>query len=334
MYFKISDKDKILVKCIQSQIKHKINSTNEQKIGINILSVSLFLNTIYFLILSLSKISMKNIKLVATDLDGTFLKDDRTISKKNLAALSSLGEKGVVRVVATGRNLHKVKEVIKEDIPFDYIVFSSGAGVFDWKHKKHIFNHNIENESVQKLIAWFVAQKINFHAFFPVPDNHKHWYFRGDKSCDEFERYFQFNNTFAYDLKCNGIIKTNLCQFLVIIPEDGDKFEKLKNKIELLCSEIRVVRTSSPITKGYIWVEVFHKSVSKGNGVKHICDLLGIKYAETIGIGNDYNDFDLLDFTAHSFITENAPIEIAGKYQKAPSNENDAFAFVTQPLLK
>ena len=276
---------------------------------------------------------MKNIKLVATDLDGTFLKNNRTISSKNLEALHNLGENGVVRVAATGRNLHKVEEVINTDIPFDFIVFSSGAGVFDWKHKKHIYNRNIEKESSQKLINYFIERKLNFHAFFPVPENHKHWYFRGEKSCDEFERYFQFNNAFAYDLIQNGIPETNLCQFLIIIPEDEGKFEKLKNEIEAISPEIRVIRTSSPITKGYIWIEVFQKSVSKGNGIKHICDLLDIEYTDTIGIGNDYNDFDLLDFTGHSFITENAPVEISNLYKSAPSNENDAFAFVTQPIL-
>ena len=78
---------------------------------------------------------MKNIRLVATDLDGTFLKDNKTISRKNLDALHRLGEKDITRVAATGRNLKKTKEVLKDHIPFDFIVFSSGAGVYNWKEK-------------------------------------------------------------------------------------------------------------------------------------------------------------------------------------------------------
>ncbi len=73
--------------------------------------------------------------------------------------------------------------------------------------------------------------------------------------------------------------------------------------------------------------------ILKGNGVKHICNLLDINYTNTIGIGNDYNDLDLLDFTEHSFITENAPAEINKLYKSAPSNENDAFAFISLPIL-
>jgi hydroxymethylpyrimidine pyrophosphatase-like HAD family hydrolase len=111
------------------------------------------------------------------------------------------------------------------------------------------------------------------------------------------------------------------------------KFEKLKTEIEAQSGEIRVIRSSSPVTKGYIWVEVFHREVSKGHGVDHLCNLLGVKRNETFGIGNDYNDLDLLHFTAHSFLTENAPPEIKGKFTSVPSNENDAFAYAVKPLL-
>jgi hydroxymethylpyrimidine pyrophosphatase-like HAD family hydrolase len=124
-----------------------------------------------------------------------------------------------------------------------------------------------------------------------------------------------------------------MCQFLVIIPENEEKFRKLKNKIESICPEIRVIRASSPITKGFIWIEIFHHSVSKGNGIKHICELLGIQSEQTIGIGNDYNDFDLLEFTGFSFLTENAPHEIKHRYPNTSSNENDAFANTIQPIL-
>ncbi|MCG6187661.1 HAD-IIB family hydrolase [Maribellus maritimus] len=276
---------------------------------------------------------MNNVKLVATDLDGTFLKNDRTISKKNLEALRLLGQKDIVRVVATGRNLKKVHEVIPPDTPFDYIVYSSGAGVFNWKEQKEMFHRNIIQSSAQKLLKYFIQRDISFHAFFPAPGNHNHWYFRGDNSCREFEKYFDFNKAYSYELKPTKLPETELCQFLVIIKEDKYHFEKLKIEIEAICEHIRVIRTSSPITAGYIWIEIFHQSVSKGNGVKHICDLLGIGQKQTLGIGNDFNDLDLLGFTQHSFFTENAPSELKEIYPHAPSNENDAFAHVIQPIV-
>lgn len=276
--------------------------------------------------------TINNIKLVATDLDGTFLKNDRTVSCKNLEALHYLGEKKIVRVAATGRNLKKVRDVLTQQIPFDYIVYSSGAGVIKWQTGESLLSQNLAKKSVNKLLEYFIKENLNFHAFFPTPENHKHWFFRGNYYCEEFERYFSFNSAFAYPLNSNDLPNTEMCQFLVMIPEDEQQFQKMSSDIEALCAEIRVIRASSPITKGYIWIEIFHRSVSKGNGIRHICNLLEIDHKHTLSIGNDYNDFDLLEFTSYSFLTENSPPEIKHIYPVAPSNEEDAFAWVTQHI--
>ncbi len=277
---------------------------------------------------------MKNSKLVATDLDGTFLRNDHSISKKSLESLRLLGEKQIVRVVATGRNLRKVMEVIPNHIPFDYIVYSSGAGVYDWKKREHLYHQNISSSSSNRLIQYFVEQDYNFYAFDEAPENHRLWYHRGEQECEEFNRYFSFHRSVQQQLPTNGELAGGLCQFMLIIPENETVFEQMKTDIEERFEEVRVIRASSPISKGYIWVEVFHREVSKGNGVGHLCEMLGIFPEETVGIGNDFNDLDLLRFTGHSFIAANAPEAIRNSFKAAPSNEEDAFAFAVQPLLQ
>ncbi len=277
---------------------------------------------------------MKNSKLVATDLDGTFLRNDHSISEKSLESLRLLGEKQVVRVVATGRNLRKVMEVIPEHVPFDYIVYSSGAGVYDWTKKEHLYHKNISSSSSNRLIHYFVEQDYNFYAFDEAPENHRLWYHRGKQECEEFNRYFSFHNSVSQQLPSKGELANGLCQFMLIIPEDEAVFEKMKAEIEQRFDEIRVIRSSSPVTKGYIWMEVFHREVSKGNGVGQLCEMLGMSPEETVGVGNDYNDLDLLRFTGHSFIAANAPEEIRDWFKPAPSNEDDAFAYAVQPLLQ
>ena len=278
--------------------------------------------------------SLKKIKLVATDLDGTFLKNDRSISVGNLNALDRLGEKKIIRVVATGRNLRKVMEVIPAEVPFDFIVYSSGAGIYNWQEKKHMYHKNISRETSNQLIEYFRKKDYNFYAFDEAPENHRLWFHKGEQDCEEFNLYFSFHNSFSEQLPTDRELKNGLCQFMLIIPEDEVKFASLKAEIEAQSSEIRVIRSSSPVTKGYIWVEVFHREVSKGHGVNHLCNILNVHQDETFGIGNDYNDLDLLYFTAHSFLTENAPQEIRRKFTSVPSNENDAFAYAVKPLLQ
>ncbi len=277
--------------------------------------------------------TMENIKLVATDLDGTFLKNDRTISSRNLEALHRLGDKGILRVAATGRNMRKVMEVIDDSVPFDYIIYSSGAGIYNWQEKQHVFQQNIESEAAFQLSEYFRNKNYNFSVFAPAPDNHRLWFHKGGAECEEFNRFFSFHDTWSEVLPVNGAFRKGLCQFLLIIPENEENFSSLKKEIEFQSDQIRVIRSSSPVTKGYIWVEVFHHEVSKGQGVKHLCHLLSIPPEDTAGIGNDYNDLDLLSFTAHSFIADNAPVPVKKLYQPVPSNEEDAFYHAVQPLL-
>ena len=276
---------------------------------------------------------IKDIKLVATDLDGTFLKTDRSISSGNLEALHRLGEKGIIRVAATGRNMRKVMEVLSPEVPFDYIVFSSGAGIYDWKNRRHIFRRNIELEAAGLLISYFKSKDYNFSAFAPAPDNHRLWFHKGSTECEEFNRFFSFHNSHADVLPLNGSIDSGLCQFLLIIPENEQEFIRLKTEIEVQSEEIRVIRATSPVSENYIWVEVFHRDVSKGYGVEHLCSLLSVGPEQTMGLGNDYNDLDLLGFTAHSFVTGNAPLAVRQLFNVVPDNDSDAFAHAVQPLL-
>lgn len=271
---------------------------------------------------------MNKIRLVATDLDGTFLKNDKSISQPNVDALLYLGRNRIVRVVATGRNLKKVREVIPDGVPFDFVVYSSGAGVYDCHDKKHIFTRNISKKTANQLMRYFISEDVNFHAFRPAPENHEMWYHRGGEGCPEFERYFEYNRYYAYPLPESGIIESGLCQFLVVIPGNETRFREMKTGIEALCPEIRVIRSSSPLNTGYIWLEVFHRDVSKGNGVLQVCNMLNISPENTMGIGNDYNDIDLLEFTEHSFLTDNAPEELKKGFNTIPTNEEDAFAHI------
>ncbi len=82
---------------------------------------------------------MSEVRMVITDLDGTLLQKDHTISQGDIGTLEKLGKLGVCRVAATGRNLYKVRQVLFENSPFDYVILSSGAGIMDWKTQKLIY---------------------------------------------------------------------------------------------------------------------------------------------------------------------------------------------------
>lgn len=273
------------------------------------------------------------LKLVATDLDGTFLKNDKTISHNNLKTLHFLGEKGVIRVAATGRSLHKTEEVIPTEIPFDYIVFSSGAGVYNWKTRQLLYSKNISANITDGLAKYLVSINRSFHLFKPVPSNHQCWYFRDTNNNPEFERYFEFHNSYAEALPPDENINSQACQFLVILPDNPAEFEQLRSEILELYPKLKIVRTSSPLHTPYIWMEIFHEEVSKGNGVRFVCEKENINQANTMGIGNDYNDIELLEFTRYSYLVDNSPTELKPYFSATLSNEEDAFAVSVERYL-
>ncbi len=267
----------------------------------------------------------KKIGLVATDLDGTLLRSDKTISKEDWEMLEFLGEHGILRVVATGRNYRKVKEVIPEHAPFDYVAFSTGAGIFDCRNNELLYKKNIAQTTVNKINEMLVEKRLNFYVFKGIPENSFCWYYRGEHICEEFERYYSFHHAYASLLPENSEIDTDACQFLVIF-ENADDYSQLKAELESHFEDIKVLRASSPLETGYVWMEIFHNSVSKGNAIRYLCDLHGIPHNSTFSIGNDYNDLELLDFTSISYLVDNSPEELKPKYLKAPSNEQSGFS--------
>ena len=97
-----------------------------------------------------------------------------------------------------------------------------------------------------------------------------------------------------------------------------------------LCAGVKIIRATSPIDHKSIWMEVFHPDVSKGNACLYLSKCLGISQKNTIGIGNDYNDIDLLEFANQSFVVENAPAELTESYRTVSSNNDSGFTMAVR----
>ena len=71
-------------------------------------------------------------KLVALDMDGTLLREDKTISKENFQAIQRARKKGVKVVLATGRPIKGINRYLEELnllTEDDYAVAFNGAVV-------------------------------------------------------------------------------------------------------------------------------------------------------------------------------------------------------------
>jgi len=96
---------------------------------------------------------------------------------------------------------------------------------------------------------------------------------------------------------------------------------------------VKVVRATSPLDQKSIWMEIFHKDVSKGMGCHWLCNHLSIEQKYSIGIGNDFNDLDMLNWTNHSFVVSNSHSDLHEKFQVIKHHDESAFSAVLKDFV-
>lgn len=267
-------------------------------------------------------------KIIISDLDRTILPSKGKISKSTIDCLNQLKEKGYVRVIATGRSMYSAYNVLNEDFPIDYIIFSTGAGIVEWKSKKLIYNQSFDAVTTEQIGKLLIKEDIDFMIFEPIPNNHKFKWHKGSISNTDFYRRFKTYMDHSLKLETPADCKMESCQILAILPPDSDKFEYLAS----LFPNASTIRATSPIDHKSIWLEIFPIKVSKGHSSLWLMDQLGIKQENSIGVGNDYNDIAFLDICNRSFVVDNAPNELKERYINLPKDEEDGFSHILTKL--
>ena len=263
-------------------------------------------------------------KIIFTDLDGTLLNPNNKISIQDFQTLENLGAKGIVRVIATGRNIFSAKKVIPNNFPVDYLLFSTGLGILEWKTQTIIYNNFIPRNTAQKIAKILIAQKKDFAVHRKTPYNHYYHYFATNNIQDSNSRNKIYKD-YITPLKAIDNIN-DVSQFVVILSDKISEFIELQKNISSKIQGVRIVRATSPLNNSNIWFEVYPKKVSKGLTALWLCKKLNINRNETVGIGNDYNDIDLLKFTNKSFMVENAPVELKKMFETTSSNAQNGFS--------
>lgn len=258
--------------------------------------------------------------LIATDLDGTLLDNKSNLSLQNKTTLENLDNDKIVRVIATGRSMFSLNRSVKEPLPVDYIVFSTGAGILDVKTGKIIEKTHLRFESVKKVVNLLNELKLDYCIQREIPNNHSFYYKKFSKENRDFSDRVNIYSPYATPLP-EELPFEDYTQFVIITEVDKLKYiEIIKKHIP----DCKVVRTTSPLNNSSLWIEIFPSSVSKFEGIKSICEIERCEFS--LCIGNDYNDIDMLDMCENSFVVSNAPSEFHGRYRVVTDNNSDGFS--------
>jgi len=263
--------------------------------------------------------------LFITDLDGTLLGSDGTFVQRDLDALEALSRHGVKTAVATGRSLHSFINSPGADLAVDYIIFTTGAGVAAQPGYELLYQVNLSPEMVVRTLEIMSNSSLDFMMHHPLPDNHIYLYRRVNQDNTDFESRIERHHEFGQPLdnfNLNGFGEAS--QFIAIVPpgKSLDALEALSNGLP----DLSVVLATSPLDHESSWIELFHPEVSKGKTAAWLASELDIDCGNTIAVGNDYNDLDLLEWAAHSFVVENAPDDMKSRFETVSSNNNGGVA--------
>jgi len=270
------------------------------------------------------------VAICVTDLDGTLLHSERHVSAANLEILHELGRRNITRIIATGRSYYSLERVLPTDLPIDYVIFSTGAGIMNWQERRIIYSSNLDGDHITLGMGIFNELRIDYALHHPVPETHRFFYVIGE-GCPDFYRRCDYYAEFMAPLTAEDLpVIRSATQFLAITePERMADVERLRT----LLAPMTVIRTTSPLDHRSLWIEVFAPGVNKGAAVLYIAEMLACPLSRIMVIGNDYNDLDMLRLGAASYVTGNAPDELRGEFQSVAHHDDDAFAEAVQDWL-
>ncbi|MCK5785990.1 MAG: HAD-IIB family hydrolase [Candidatus Sabulitectum sp.] len=265
---------------------------------------------------------MKKTSIFATDLDGTLLRDDGSLSARDIAAMASLRKKGCAVVLATGRSPLSLKRCLGDnELPVDYYVLSSGSGIIN-EAGEVTHSYTLSPKDTAVIHSAFVELGVTDTSIQGAfPDTHLlHW--MEGKHCLDFRKRLAHYRDFSTKIDSPEISSTEVIGF--VQPDQANSI--ITSLAETLGENYSIVRATSPIDHHTVWIEVFPRGVNKASACETIRDELDIPLEHTAAVGNDWNDLEMLRWAASSFVTGNAPDELLAEFQNTPSNQSNGVA--------
>ena len=254
----------------------------------------------------------KAIKLVATDMDGTFLHDDNTYDESRFKKIfKRMKEAGCNFVVASGNQYYQLRDFFPDY--YDEMSFVAENGAFVKDHTDLIFTADIPKDTIDFVID--VCNK-NSEVQYILCGAESAYAQRGILS----QKFFDLMAIYYHRLKWVDNLKTVDDKFLVghaFVPEDKTDFyynlflEKLNGKMKAT-------------TSGHGAIDLIFPGCHKASGLKRLVERLNITPEECVAFGDGGNDIEMLQYCGLSYAVSNASEKVKNAAKEVcPSNEED-----------
>ncbi|MGO2082259.1 Cof-type HAD-IIB family hydrolase [Vagococcus sp.] len=267
------------------------------------------------------------IKLIAIDLDGTLLKNDKTLSKKNIDVLRQAKEKGVKIVICTGRPLLAIQSILDEiglRDEGDYSITFNGGAVQANQTKDELLAIELTREQVVEMHDLMttldlpldvISNETCYHLKTSSPAHASIYESLNPLLSYQTVELSELPQDIVYNKMVVGIEANYLDQQIAKIPDVFfEKFNLMKSRTCLL--------------------EILHLEVSKANGIQKLANYLGINQKEVMAIGDEENDRSMIEYAGLGVVMENGNTELKKKAQfVTKANEEDGVAYAIEKFV-
>lgn len=247
---------------------------------------------------------MKNIRLLALDLDGTTLRSDGSLSEYNRTALMEAYEAGIHIAAASGRSHVSLPEDILSLPCVEYAVTSNGAVVYDMKKKERLRVCYLKAASVEGLLDIAEEAGVMVEGFLDgIP--YSQWDYVEDPV-----RFGANLETVAYVRRTRRPVE-DIYSFLRLHKEELESLDLItgiRQKKEVLRKRIqREVKDIYLTSAVPVLLEVSDSHGGKASGLEYLAGRLGIERSEIAAFGNAENDLDMMVWAGWGIAVANAP---------------------------
>jgi len=236
------------------------------------------------------------IKLICIDMDGTLLNSNHEVSEENKTAIKKAYDMGINIAICTGRiflSARHYADLIGINAP---VIASNGAFIKNGYMDEPIYENPLSKEmaiDIYRIVKKY-GLTIHFNTWnvlfmeTPAPEDHA---------------YVVMNRDLPEEKRVNFIINENLDEAIqnyegnilkAIVIENSDNKEKLWAAKEEIKDTFR--DKLHVVSSGKNNFEVMVGSVSKGNAVAYLADMLNITQEEVMCIGDSENDLSMINY--------------------------------------
>jgi len=265
------------------------------------------------------------VRLIATDLDGTLLLPDKTVSARNRASLNAAAAAGLTLLTATGRQLRHVP-VDLTDLGFHYAIGANGAICVDLADDTVVFAETISSEALLGLNELLRRQvpQVRLAASRNYGEYHlcEPGYLELIPTEEMLPPNWRTEVVTLAELLAEPTIKVTLRH-----PE--------LSPVELLAivQAFDLVELSVTIS-GAPFVEVGSAQATKATAIARVCRTLQIPATAVMAIGDSLNDVDMVAWAGHGVAMGNAdPVLRDIADHTTTTNTADGFALAVENVL-